>query len=102
MHKHKKHHHNEEVSLGDVITLLDFVLQDLETIMATITELQAAVARTTDAEDAVIVLLKGISQQLKDAQASGDPAAVAAVIATLDANTAKLGAAVVENTPVQV
>lgn len=68
--------------------------------MATIQELQGAVARVTDAEDAVIVLLKGISQQLKDAQASGDPAAVAAVIEQLDRNTAKLGAAVVENTPV--
>lgn len=65
--------------------------------MATIAELQAAVARETDAEDSVIVLLKGISQQLKDAQ--GDPNAIADVIAKLDANTAKLSAAVTENTP---
>lgn len=66
--------------------------------MATIAELQAAVARNTDAEASVVTLLKGISQQLKDAKASSDPAAIDAVIAQIDANTAKLGAAVVENT----
>lgn len=68
-----------------------------EALMSTIAELQAAVARNTDAEDSVLVLLKGISQQLKDAQ--GDPAAIADVIAKMDASTAKLAAAVVENTP---
>ena len=67
--------------------------------MATIAELEAAVVRNTDAEDSVIVLLKGISQQLKDANASGNPAAIAEVITRLDAGTAKLAAAVVENTP---
>lgn len=66
--------------------------------MATMQELQAAVLRVTDAEDAVITLLKGISQQLKDAKT--DPAAIAAVIASLDANTTKLASAVVENTEV--
>lgn len=78
---------------------LSLILKNQEAIMASIADLQAAVARNTDAEDSVVVLLKGISQQLKDAKASGDPAALDAVISTLDANTAKLGAAVVENTP---
>lgn len=67
--------------------------------MATIVELQAAVQRNTDAEDSVVQLLKGISQQLKDAKASGNPAELDKVISQLDANTAKLASAVVENTP---
>lgn len=67
--------------------------------MATITELQAAVARDTDAENSVITLLQGISQQLKDAKAAGDPAALDKVIADLDANTARLATAVTDNTP---
>jgi len=75
------------------------ILTRLENIMATIAQLQASVAKETDAETAVITLLQGISQQLKDAKASGDPAALDAVIANLDANTAKLGQAVVDNTP---
>lgn len=64
--------------------------------MATMNELQAAVSRETDAEDAVITLLKGISQQLKDAKT--DPQAIADVISKLDANTARLSASVVANT----
>mgnify|MGYP001609986821 CR=1 FL=1 len=75
------------------------ILDRLETIMATMADLTAAVARETDAEDSVLKLLEGISQQLKDAKASGDPAALDAAIAAIDTNTAKLGAAVVANTP---
>lgn len=77
---------------------LDRILTNQETIMATLEDLKAAVARETDAEQSVITLLQGISQQLKDAKAANDPAAIDAVIAQIDANTAKLGAAVVENT----
>ena len=67
--------------------------------MSAITDLQAAVTRVTDAEDSVITLLNGISQQLKDAIAAGDPAAIQAVVTQLDSNAAKLAAAVVANTP---
>lgn len=67
--------------------------------MATIQELEASVKRNTDAEDSVVALLQGISQQLKDAQASNDPQAIAKVIEQIDANTEKLGKAVVDNTP---
>lgn len=67
--------------------------------MATMEDLKAAVARNTSAENSVIELLKGISQQLKDAQAANDPAAVQAVIDQIDANTSAAAAAVVANTP---
>jgi len=75
------------------------ILDRLEIIMATMADLTAAVARNTDAENSVITLLEGISKHLKDAKASGDPAAIDAAIKALDDNTAKLGAAVVANTP---
>jgi hypothetical protein len=78
---------------------LNLILDKENKIMATIQELQAAVTRNTDTEDSVIVLLNGLSQQLKDAQASGDPAAIADVVSKIDANTAKLAEAVVANTP---
>lgn len=77
----------------------DLILDKENKIMATIQELQSAVARNTDTEDSVIVLLNGLSQQLKDAIAANDPAAIADVVSKIDANTAKLAAAVVANTP---
>lgn len=65
--------------------------------MASMADLEVAVAANHDAEDAVIVLLKGIAQQLRDA--AGNPAAIDALHASIVASTEKLGAAVVENTP---
>lgn len=65
--------------------------------MSKMDDLKASVARNTDAENAVITLLQGISQQLKDA--AGDPAKIQEVINQIDANTAAAAAAVVANTP---
>jgi hypothetical protein len=78
---------------------MGIIIKLLEKIMASMEDLNKAVARNTDAEASVVTLLKGISQQLKDAKATGDPAAIDAVIAKIDANTAAAAAAVVENTP---
>lgn len=66
--------------------------------MATLDELQAAVARDADVTQSAIVLLNGIAQQLKDAIASNDPAKVQAVLDGLNANTDALAAAVAANT----
>lgn len=95
------YHHDPgtEVLLRAVERKLDLIIRNQESIMATMADLQAAVTRNGDAENSVVILLQGISQQLKDAKASSDPAALDGVIAQLDANTAKLGAAVVANTP---
>lgn len=84
-----------DIEIGE---MLGFLIVRLEALMATMAELTAAVARNSDAEDAVIVYLKGIVQQLKDAQATGDPAAIAAAITAIDANTDKAAAAVVAGT----
>lgn len=67
--------------------------------MATIQDVQAAVAAESSVDDSIITLLNGIVQQLKDAQASNDPAALDAVVANIQANTKKLSDAVTANTP---
>lgn len=75
------------------------ILKKEEILMATMQDLQAAVQRNSDVDDSVIVLLNGIVQQLKDAQASNDPQAIQAVIDSLDADTKKMADAVTANTP---
>ena len=68
--------------------------------MATIQDVSAAVAAESSVDDSIITLLNGIVQQLKDAQASNDPAALDVVVASIQANTKKLQDAVTANTPV--
>ena len=87
----------------EVLARLDAIFDRLDlmesNIMTVMDDLKASVQRNTDAEAAVVTLLQGISQQLKDALAAGDPAAIQAVITQIDANTAAAAAAVVANTP---
>jgi hypothetical protein len=68
-------------------------------IMATLADIQAAVAAEKTVEDSVITLLGQISQQLKDAIAANDPAAMQAVVDQIDANAKALSDAVTANTP---
>ena len=101
-----QHHHNHPnpwdsappwaIELGFMVSRL---LENMESIMTVMDDLKASVQRNTDAEAAVVTLLQGISQQLKDALAANDPAAIQAVIAQIDTNTAAAAAAVVANTP---
>lgn len=69
--------------------------------MATINDLKAAVERNTSVDDSVLTMLTGLVQQLKDAQANNDPAAIDQLIAQLDANTQKMTDAVTANTPAE-
>lgn len=107
---HHEHHHHYDYSIEareEVLRRLDalqatsgLILETLENvIMPTMDDLKAAVTRNTNVDDSVLALLQGISQQLKDAQASNDPQAIADVIAQLDANTQKMTDAVTANTP---
>jgi hypothetical protein len=79
--------------------MLRILLENQELIMTAMDDLKAAVARNTSADQSIIQLLTGISQQLKDALAANDPAAVQAIITQLDANTKTLADAVTANTP---
>jgi len=89
-----------QVDLEEALDKLDLIIINQEKLMATIAQLQEAVTRNTTVEDSLLTLLQGIVQQLKDAIASGDPAALDAVVAQIDASTQKLTDAVVANTPV--
>lgn len=68
--------------------------------MASQQDVLAAIANESSVDDSIITLLNGIVQQLKDAQASNDPAALDIVIAGITANTKKIQDAVTANTPV--
>jgi len=94
---HHIHHHFHFDSL--TIDLLKQILHKENQIMATIQDVQAAVAAESTVDDSIITLLNGIVQQLKDALATGNPAALDAVVQSIQANTAKLQAAVTANTP---
>jgi hypothetical protein len=98
---HHFHHLDKGTTerLGRIEHLLGVSHDRQETIMATLDDLKAAVQRETDVETSVVSLLNGISQQLKDAQAANDPAAIQAVIDQIDANTKTMSDAVTANTP---
>lgn len=67
--------------------------------MASIDDIQARVTAQKTVVDSAVTLLQEISAELKAALASNDPAAVQAVIDSLDANTKELADAVQANTP---
>ena len=70
-----------------------------EKVLMTLAELKATVEAERTVIDSAIVLLNGLAQQLKDAIANGDPAAIQAIADELDAQSQALAAAVVANTP---
>jgi hypothetical protein len=98
---HHFHHPDRGTAerLGRIENMLGIIHDRQEITMATLEDLKASVQKNTDAEASVVTLLAGISQQLKDAQAANDPAAIQAVIDQIDANTTAAAAAVVANTP---
>jgi len=79
---------------------LDLIQRDVEKFMATMQDLKDAVTRNTNAEQSITLVLQGVVQQLKEAQASGDPNAIQDVITQIDANTKVLADAATANTPV--
>ena len=68
----------------------------------TIADLEADVAAQTTVVGSVEVLVAGFAQRLADAVASGDPVAIQAAQDEINANTARLAAAVVQGTPAEV
>lgn len=81
------------------MALLEGIFQREGTILATIEEVQAAVAAEGTVVDSVVTLLGGISQQLADAIAQNDPVALQAVVDSINAQSQTLADAVVANTP---
>jgi len=85
---------------NNTLGLLKQIVTKENQIMASIQDVTAAIANESTVDDSIIALLNGIVQQLKDAQASNDPAALDAVVAGIQANTQKIQDAVTANTPV--
>ena len=81
--------------------MLRQILHKENIIMATLQDVLADVQQESDIDDSIITLLTNISQQLKDAQAQNDPAAIQSVINQIDANKKKISDAVTANTIVQ-
>lgn len=73
------------------------VATKLETIMADLTALTAAVTKSTDAEQSAITLLQGLSAQISALKT--DPVALQTLADQLNSKADDLAAAVVANTP---
>lgn len=67
--------------------------------MATLQDVQNAVASETSVVTGVTTLLQNLSQQLKDAIAAEDPAALQALVDQINTNANQLANAVAANTP---
>jgi len=92
---------SEQLKLEHLHELIHEINYKVNYIMATLQDVQNAVSQQSTVEDSVITLLNNIVQQLKDAQASNDPAALDKVVADIQANTQRLTDAVTQNTPAQ-
>jgi hypothetical protein len=68
-------------------------------IMNILQDLSAKVAANTTVTESAIALITGLKIKLDDAIASEDPAKLQALSDSLDAETAKLAAAIAANTP---
>ena len=68
--------------------------------MADLSALQAEVEQNTSAVDSASRLITGLADQLEEAMAANDPAAVQAVVDQLRANNQALADAVAANTEV--
>lgn len=75
---------------------LQFILERLTQMAIQLDELEATLARNTDATDSVVVLITTLRQDIIDA--GTDPVKLKEVTDKLQANTDKLAAATVANT----
>ena len=91
------HHyvHHDPAVTGRLESIITF----MEEIMAALDDLRAEVARNTSLEQSAVTLIQGIAQQLKDAIAANDPAALTDLTNQLSASADALGAAITANTP---
>jgi hypothetical protein len=78
---------------------LNLLLTKENKLMATVADIQAAVAAEKTVEDSAVTLLQQLTTLLKDAVAANDPVALQAVVDSLTANSAALASAVTANTP---
>lgn len=85
--------------LDNIETMLQTIKRQEQREMATLADIKSRVEAEETVNQSAIALLQNISQMLKDAQASQDPAALQEIVDMLDANTTELSNAVTANTP---
>jgi hypothetical protein len=85
-------------TVEELYDLVVKVLHKENANMATLADIQAAVAAETTVEASVVTLLQQLASDLKAAQASNDPVAMQAVVDKLTANANTMAAAVAANT----
>lgn len=98
IHIHDGRHRPGDLELA-VASLIESIHELKDKLMSALTDLQTEVAETKTVVQSAIVLIKGFKTALDEAIAAGDPAALTALSAELDASTNELAAAVSENTP---
>lgn len=67
--------------------------------MASLADIRAAVEAQATVEQSVITLLQQLAQELRDALANNDPAAMQQLVDQINAQTQALSEAVTANTP---
>lgn len=87
----------QNVADASVLAALSQLQQQLGAIMATLADLQAAVAAEDTVIDSAITLLQGLAAQI--AALTPNQAAIDALAADVSAKTQSLAAAVTANTP---
>jgi len=75
------------------------LIKEIQRMSDKMDQLAQEVAAEGTVVQSAVTLLDGISQQLKDAQASNDPAAIQAVIDAVDTQKQQLADAITRNTP---
>lgn len=89
----------QNIDLAPVLTKLDELQTEVEKMAGELQQLQADVAAEDTVIDSAITLLTGIKAALDAAIASGNPAALTALSADIQAKTQSLATAVTTNTP---
>lgn len=85
--------------LNRIEAKLDLLLVKEQKLMATIQDVQNAVTSETTVVGSVVTLLNQLSAQLQAAIAQNDPAALQALVTSINANATTLANAVTANTP---
>jgi hypothetical protein len=95
--------HNRIERLEDSLHTANIMIRKIkrneDQIMLSLNDIEAKVEAEKTVEDSMMVLLDSINQQLKEAIANDDPAAMQEIVDMLDNNTRVMAEKVTANTP---
>lgn len=89
----------DKSQLDRIEAVLNQILNRENKTTMTLTELKEEVRQTVELEASAVGFIKGIAQQLKDALANNDTAAIAALAEQLQVERGELARAITDNTP---